>query len=130
VAFTYTAGSTADRDRLRFEIGDTDIDRALFDNEELDDLLVQDTAVLAAAAHACEILAVRFSRDFDFTADGHTFRKSTIATMYAKMAARLRARALGTSVVVPRRIDGYSDDIDSDEVAVNSGAGFDRGSFE
>jgi hypothetical protein len=117
MAFTYTAGSTADRDRIRFEIGDTALDRKLFDDEELDDLLVQDTTVLRSAAHACEILAIRFARDFDFTADGHSFHKSQVSEHYMKLARRLRSRERGTTVMVPRRIDGYSDDIDSDEVA-------------
>ena len=74
MAFTYTKGSTANRDRVRLEIGDTDEDRALFEDAELDDLLVQEGSVLLAAAHACEALAVRFARDFDFTADGASFR--------------------------------------------------------
>ena len=30
MAFTYTAGSTAERDRVRLEIGDIDSDRAYF----------------------------------------------------------------------------------------------------
>ena len=42
MAFTYTAGSTADRDRVRLEIGDTDADRVLFQDAELDDFLAQE----------------------------------------------------------------------------------------
>ena len=37
MAFSYTEGSTADRDRVRLEIGDTDSDRVLFQDAELDD---------------------------------------------------------------------------------------------
>jgi hypothetical protein len=42
MAFSYTAGSTADRDRVRLELGDTDSDRALFQDAELDDFLTQE----------------------------------------------------------------------------------------
>ena len=39
MAFSYTEGSSADRDRVRLEIGDTDSGRALFQDAELDDFL-------------------------------------------------------------------------------------------
>ena len=35
MAFSYTAGSTADRDRVRLEIGDTDEERILFQDLSL-----------------------------------------------------------------------------------------------
>lgn len=130
MAFSYTAGSTADRDRVRLEIGDTDSSRALFSDAELDDLLVQESGVLAASARACEILSVRFARDYDFSADGSSFRKSSVAQMYATMAHRLRARARGTTVIMPRRKDGYSDDVNSDEATVTgTNTDFERGRF-
>jgi hypothetical protein len=94
------------------------VTRILFEDAELDDILIQESdTVLAAAARACEMLAVRFARDFDFSADGASFHKSTISAHYQKMAQRLRVRATGTVVVMPRRIDGYSNDINSDEVS-------------
>ncbi len=118
MAFTYTEGSTSDRDRLRLEIQDTVIDRALFSDAELDDFLAQDVQVLLAAAHACDTLATRFARDYDFIADGASFKKSTISKSYADQATRLRRRATGSgSIVVPRRVDGYSQEIESDQVA-------------
>ena len=98
------------------EIGDTDANRVLFEDAEVDDLLVQEGSVLLAAAHACEALAVRYARDFDFTADGASFRKSSISTFYEKLGRRLRAKGAGTKVVMPQRVDGYSTDIPSDEV--------------
>ena len=116
MAFTYTAGSTANRDRLRSEIGDTNVDRKLFDDEELDDILVLEVTLIPAAARACERLATRFARDFTFSADGSSFNKETVTEHYAKEGRRLRALARGTSVIPGRRKDGYSDDINSDEV--------------
>lgn len=117
MAFTYTAGSTTDRNRVRLEIGDTEINRALFQDAEIDDLITQETTVLGASAKACEILAVRFARDFDFSADGASFDKAKVSEQYAKMGRRLRARARGSSIIPAQRIDGYSTTTGSDEVA-------------
>jgi hypothetical protein len=128
MAFTYTAGSTADRDRIRLEIGDTDSDRALFEDSELDDFLAQeDNSVMGASARACEVLAVKFARDYSFSADGGSFQKNQVTMMYQKLARRLRNRARGTTTVVPRRKDGYSVYTASDEVTglniLDSGTG-------
>lgn len=117
MAFTYTAGSTAERDRVRLEIGDTDADRALFQDAELDDFLAQEgDDIYGSAARACETLAVRFAREFTFSADGSSFQKGNITQMYMNQAKRLRRRARGTTSVMPRRKDGYSVYTDSDEV--------------
>ena len=121
MAFTYVKGSTANRDRVRLEIGDVDPNRILFEDDELTDILTQEgDVVLKAAARCCEVLAVRFARDFDFSADGSSFHKSSVTAAYQKMATRLRARATGTVVVMPRRVDGYSQDVDSDEVSTTT----------
>ena len=117
MAFSYTEGSSADRDRVRLEIGDTDSSRALFQDAELDDFLSQEgDNVMGSSARACEVLAVRFARDFSFSADGASFQKNQVTLMYQKLARRLRNRARGTTTVVPRRKDGYSVYTDSDEV--------------
>ena len=131
MAFTYTEGSTTTLDRLRLEIGDTDSTRALFSDAELNDIIAVETSVLPSAARACEILAVRFARDYDFTADGSTFRKGGISKMYSDMAHRLRARARGTTVVQARRKDAYSDDVNSDTATIGgAGLDYDRGRWQ
>ena len=122
MAFSYTEGSTADRDRVRLEIGDIDSDRALFQDAELDDFLAQEGEdIMGSAARACETLAVRFARDYTFSADGGSFQKNQVTMMYQTLAKRLRARARGTSTIVPRRKDGYSVLTDSDDVTGLSG---------
>ena len=128
MAFSYTAGSTADRDRVRLEIGDTDEDRILFQDAELDDFLAQEgNSILGSAARACETLATRFARAFTFTADGASFQKGNITQMYMNQAKRLRRQARATTTVMPRRVDGYSVYTDSDEVTglniLDSGTG-------
>ena len=128
MAFSYTAGSSADRDRVRLEIGDTDEERVLFQDAELDDFLSQEgNSILGSAARACETLAVRFARDFTFSADGASFQKGSVTQMYMAQAKRLRRTANETSIVMPRRVDGYSVYTDSDEVTglniLDSGTG-------
>ena len=128
MAFSYSAGSTAERDRVRLEIGDTDSERILFQDAELDDFLSQEgNNILGASARACETLAVRFARDFSFSADGANFQKANVTKVYAEQAKRLRRQARGTTTVMPRRVDGYSVYTDSDEVTglniLDSGTG-------
>ena len=128
MAFSYTAGSTADRDRVRLEIGDTDEEKVLFQDSELDDFLSQEgDNVMGASARACEVLAVKFARDYSFSADGGSFQKNQVTLMYQRLARRLRNRARGTTTVMPRRKDGYSVYTDSDEVTglniLDSGTG-------
>ena len=128
MAFSYTPGSTADRDRVRLEIGDTDESRVLFQDAELDDFISQEgNSILGASARACETLAVKFARDFTFSADGASFQKGSVTQMYMNQAKRLRRQARATTTVMPRRVDGYSVYTDSDEVTglniLDSGTG-------
>ena len=128
MAFTYTKGSTAERDRVRLTIGDTDESRPLLEDEEIDDFLVQEAdSVINASAAACEALALRFARDYSFSVDGASFQKGQITVHYQKLARRLRNRGRGTTTVMPRRKDGYSVYTDSDEVTglniLDSGTG-------
>ena len=117
MAFSYTAGSSADRDRVRLEIGDIDETRPLFEDAELDDLISQEgDDVTGASARACEVLAARFAREYSFSADGSTFQKNQVTLMYTQQGKRLRARARGTTTVMPQRKDGYSVFTDSDDV--------------
>ena len=126
MSFSYTAGSTATLDRVRLEIGDTDEDRALFQDAELDDIIVVETDVLPSAARACEILATRYAREVDFSADGSSFSKSQASRAYLELAKRLRARARGTSTVQAKRKDAYSDDIKSHETQSLTSGRIDR----
>jgi hypothetical protein len=135
MAATYTAGSTANRDRLRLLIGDAPVggggfkgdENADFQDSELDDILVQESDNLnLSGALALEILASRKARDFDFTADGSSFKKSSVPAMLMKRARQLRMRGRGVSVVMPQRVDGYSSDVASDAVNASGGGDFDR----
>jgi len=115
---------TTNLDKVRLEIGDRDFAAPLFYDEELNYFLT-DTGddVLLAAARACDALARRFARDFDFKTDGQEFKKGSISEHYATLAKELRQRAAGgvTSTAVTRE-DGYSTDIPADQVTAGRGA--------
>lgn len=108
-------------DQFRLLIGDTDSTRQLFNDVEAQWFIDQRPGnVLLAAADACDSLATRFARDYDFSTDGQSFRRSSVAIRYETRARELRARAPGSglSTVSVTRVDGYSDDI-----AARDGAG-------
>jgi hypothetical protein len=124
VAFTYSDALTADRDRVRFRLGDTLLDAgpkpadANFSDEEIDDLLDDEGSWQRAVAGAFETLAALWARHVSFSADGLQMNQSDIADKYAASAAIWRGRH-GTSAVgscgsaSAIRADGYSDDLDN-----------------
>lgn len=87
---------TTDLDRFRLELGDTDAAAPLLQDDEAQYFIDKHpTNVLLAVADACDALAARFARQFDFDAnDQKSFKRSQMATLYAERATALRARAL------------------------------------
>src|SRR3990167_8626661 len=120
MTFTYSNTSlTTVLAKVRMEIGDTDSTTALFTDEALQVFSdSRGTSYLAAAADACDALATRFARDYDFQTDAQSFKRSQQSTAYREMAASLRARASGITTLVATRVDGFSDDVDADAGAV------------
>lgn len=124
MTFTYsTSDLTTDLAKTRLEIGDTDSTAALFADEELNVFLSAEGSVLGAAARACEALAAKYARQYDFQTDDQSFKRSQISKAYADKAKELRARSGGVSTVSPTRIDGYSDDIANNETSGASSGG-------
>jgi hypothetical protein len=108
---TITATATTivtDLNKFRLELGDhptPDVPAGryvyLFNDSEIAYFLAKYDPVnlLLSVADACDALAARFSREFDFDAnDAKSFKRSQKATMYREMAARLRVRAGGIPV--------------------------------
>lgn len=122
MTFTYSSTSvTTALAKCRLEIGDTDSASALFTDEELDVYLdARADNVLQAAADACDALATRFSRYYDFQTDSQRFDRSQMVKAYQDRAKELRRRASGISTLTPTRIDGFSDDIENTDVGVTS----------
>lgn len=121
MTFTFSVSDlTTPLAQVRVEIGDTDSTAALFQDEELNYFLGKRADnVLLAAADACESLARRFARAFDFETDNQSFKRSQQSKQYAAMAADLRARAGGVTSVSSTRVDGYSQDISNTDVLVS-----------
>ena len=117
MAQTYEPGSTADRDRVRLYMGDTDVTgTVLFVDEEYDDFLATEGSVNKAVALAAETMANKTARNIDFSADGSSFKASQEHTAWVKMARKWRGIGEGANVVAPTKIDGYSQTVDSDDV--------------
>lgn len=103
--------------KVRLEIGDTDSSSPLFTDEELQRwITARADNVLLAAADACDALARKFARSFDFESDNQKFSRSQMSKQYAALAQTLRDRASGVASVASTRIDGFSQDIDTESV--------------
>lgn len=122
MTFTYSSTSlTTTLAKVRMEIGDTDSTQALFTDEELQVYLdSRGTDYLAAAADACDALAARFARSYDFETDGQSFKRSQQSKAYRDMAASLRGRSGGITTMDITKVDGYSDDILNQETSTSS----------
>lgn len=122
MTFTYsTAALTTPLAQVRLEIGDTDSAAPLFADEEINVKLAgRADNVLLTAADLCDILARRFARQFDFESDNQKFSRSQMSKQYAALADELRSRASGVTSVPSTRIDGYSQDITTEDVLTTS----------
>ena len=105
---TYTPGSGTSRDRMRMLITDVDMSAALFQDEELDDILLLEGDLWLAAALALdtiassETLVLKRITVLDLTTDGPAVAKSL-----REHADRLRARS--ASLVETDDYDGLFD---------------------
>jgi hypothetical protein len=112
--------TTAQRDKTRLYIGDTNADRPLFNDNEID-LVIDDRGgdALQAAADCCDILATRFAREHDIEWQGSPnartkLTRSQMSKAYSDRAVALRRRANGqVSTASTTRVDGFNEDIDS-----------------
>lgn len=119
--FTYNSNVTTARDKLRLEIGDTDSTAHLFTDEELAVFLARNgDDVFLSAADACDVLAARFSRDFDFQTDDQRVMRLKRVEYYSALATKLRSRSGGLTSIALTRVDGFSQDVDSDDVAAGA----------
>ena len=117
--------------KVRLEVGDTDTTDQLLTDEELQVLIDNRASVVTlAAADACDVLATRFARDFDFSTDGQSFSRHARAKTFQERAQALRERYHSLTTHPVTRVDGYSDDIDSRDVTTDTSPDFDVGRWE
>lgn len=98
---------SADRDRVRLLVGDTNEDDPLLYDDEIDAFIerqkvVMDDALVtnlpAAAADAAGAIAAKFAREFNFAEDGQRFDRAQKVGHYTALERTLRARSGGMSV--------------------------------
>lgn len=95
MTFTYVGPATADRDKVRFLIQDTDTTRQFLSDEEIAYLLTEWADVYDAAANAADILVARFNGKADYSKSvgdlslNETF--SSQATGFKELAKTIRA---------------------------------------
>lgn len=107
-------------DKVRLEIGDTDPASFLLSDDELNYFITQagGSDIYLSAALACEALATRFARAYNFETDGQKFERRSMSRTYADRAKDLRAKAGAGAgaTITTTRIDGYSQDITNEDV--------------
>ena len=110
---------TTTLDKVRLEIGDTDPNAWLLTDDELNYFLAEEgDHVLRAAWRACSALAIKFARAYDFETDGQKFSRSQQYKAYSELSESLRMRVGALTVLKTTKVDGYSDDITSQDVLV------------
>lgn len=98
MAWTYGGDPTSSpKDAVRFEIGDTDKEYPIMQDEEIEYVLAQERSVLSASARCCEILARKYASDPTISIGRTRVSGSTAARIYKELALELRRRATATS---------------------------------
>ncbi|MEN3051294.1 MAG: hypothetical protein ABC596_05730 [Candidatus Methanosuratincola petrocarbonis] len=87
---------TSPKDELRFELSDTDLEHALFSDEELTFLLNRSGSyVPEAALKACEILATRYAREADISVGELAVKFNKLSRLWAERAEAFRRKIAG-----------------------------------
>lgn len=129
MAFTYDDTLSAGRDKVRFALQDTAIDEGPkpsggnFTDNEIDGLVTLEGEWQRAVAAGFEALAAIWTQYADLTEGPHRETLSQIAEGHRKSAALWRARsgsATPARVAGIIKVDGYSDDVASDDVDTSS----------
>jgi hypothetical protein len=132
VTWTYRIGT--DIGKIRLQLGDDTEssgvrpDGANFTDEELQTYLDREGSVMRAVAGLCETLALQYARMADLRVGPRSESLSQIGASFAKRAALLREMYGGIAAaysVGVTRVDGYSDDVTSDDVDRSSEYGQD-----
>ena len=134
MAFTYVGDLSTDRDKVRFYLQDTSEgsgpkpSSGSFTDAEVDGLVSAEGSWQRAVAAGLEVLAAAWAKYADLTVGPRKEALSQIAARYAKQAREWRERVGSASPVYVAgvmRVDGYSDDVTSDDVDTSSEYGLD-----
>ena len=95
MTFTWTGDPSASTiEQVRAEIFDTDSTNALFTDEWIEYVYVQEHTVLNTAARLCEQLSVKYSSDVSRAIGPLRVDLSDKSKLYAERAKELRKRAM------------------------------------
>lgn len=112
--------ATSEKDQIRLEIGDTDTNAELLQDEEILQAISVELNFWGAAARCCEIISRNFLRKADVRVGrgGTMLTYSTAAQQYADMAMALRKRAsamhapwTGGASIAEKESDRQDDDL-------------------
>lgn len=129
MAFTYDDTLSDDRDRVRFALQDTAIDAgpkpggANLSDNEITGLVTLEGEWQRAVAAGFEALTAIWTQYADLSEGPHKETLSQVAEGHRKSAALWRERsgsATPCRVAGIIKVDGYSDDVTSDNVSVTS----------
>ena len=97
MTFSYdAAGLTVALNRIRLEIGDTDSDRPLLQDEEIEQILVEQSVFNLRVAACCHLICSIFAGKAErYRIEGFSETKAQIYNRYKEMAERYAARGGG-----------------------------------
>lgn len=99
MSWTYSGDpSSSARDAVRFMIGDTDADRPLLSDKEIDFTLSTNLSAREAAIGCCEAIAMKFADKVDRRIGKTMVSGSQVYEQYVKMAARLKCKSSASGV--------------------------------
>jgi hypothetical protein len=86
MTWSYDTALTADKDKIRALIGDTDTNDQIISDEEIAFFLTQSGNIYGAAARTCRAIAAKFSRRTDIEVEGVSDKMSQLVKHYNALA--------------------------------------------
>jgi hypothetical protein len=123
MTWSYNTALTADKDKVRALIGDTDTTDQILSDEEITFFISQTGNIYSASARACKAIAAKFSRLTDTEIEGVSDRLSQMVKHYndlaasydrdaAKFGATIVPVVTGVSYNAMRLVDADTDRVD------------------
>ena len=96
MSFTYDEAKLGtDLYRVRFEIGDTNDDRQLLQDEEINQIVDEQSTLFRRAAACCRAICAKYAGDNDYKIGPDSEKLSQIYDKYLAMAKHYEAKCAG-----------------------------------
>lgn len=89
MSFAYSTSLATNKDKVRFRIGDTDSNRPLLSDEEINAVLTSKPSVLPASIECVDAILAKIARDVDRNAAGITSSRSQAYNHYLELRKKL-----------------------------------------